>query len=751
MGVATHGQCTEVAETTPTHRSGAANQPCGRGPKGFGPSAGNAMVQSAVANHRCSECEPRISGGKALSSRKPLKSCHQVELVKDRYLETIVPEALAIRRLSAFPCLTNGDDEWPKVRKCIESHYPDKSPEERRNIYNRTLRSCIIENCSFWASDVLSRSMPIITLPHPDAALKVSTRCMRPKGFVGAISDPKLSNSDHLWAGYRIHQKVCVPMKVSSKSKRDKITDNSVERWKKWLVSQGATCFWHALVCLCNAKDLDNLDKLTAKMNRINYSAGIDEWEAQQVLRKSPFSVYVHNPVTGQVDCLAQGESGRGGVIKVYCTDTGKYGPHWLPVHHVTQGELHYDHRTLCSLVTGALQDGASTEWVKMLIELRDERNPNRNLLEEAFHGSVMLKTSKQLSLFVNYTPGKLSCARTAHPAPARPCELPAEPYVAPSAKPVHFAPSSPPELPMGPEDMFTDPWEYLNEGELPVDWDVYSQMCTQICSAFNEWRNRPKKKPVEKSRVQEVYGVDVPPLGTGCADWYQHNTVESCQGAIKVEGSSSLWPRRLWKWMTTGAYKTMVESRPEIIQSGVPVRPGSMIYFTEQVGVPVQKHRAAGGSVKLSAVAQVYTRDAVYEVKDPKCIPVNHYGTTINHWCGELRLKDTTWRHRLYLLFPFVYDTTTQLSLAPRRDQITKARMSAIPTREGRVRALALMYREKVNENRVGLINELRNEVLGNEEADVEAFTGALESLIDIDSILSGARPDMIRAYSYA
>lgn len=590
----------------------------------------------------------------------------------------------------------------------------------------------------------------------------------RVPGFAGAIEKEAHSNPDFLWSGFNSYRGVCVPVQ-----RKQQLKDRRSLGWRKWLVDHKATCFWHSVLHVIHPDELKKLDAVCNRM-KVDHSAGVSEKTAVQVLAKIALVVYAHNPITGQVDRVSG--IGDRGVMFVWCDDVGRYAPHWLPVANVTKRVCRLSHDALVQVVLGATQAGAPQNWVQMIAEERDRINPNQIFMKAHFdvvddHAPIVHNKRRALR-------------------PVRAQVLVPEALVETDSETSSDAGSEVEDLwdwdwPMFvPEECDPDGWVTAGEVEAdlfsasPMDFMAYASK--EMDYDFVEHRemllkfvanpimrkvsddllkcrlafgglSRLLPRPAWPNPFRRVYGMAVPPLVSGDAVWLHHNTKEACSGAMKSGVPRFTRLEAAWDWCLGRGARTMVEARPEIIQGGAHVRPGTVVYHTYVEGLQVQRHRAIGGAVKVEKIAQIIAGPVTYEVKEARYEVTNQYGVVLAHTRGELSLKDAPWWHRLYMRIPFVYDTTTDLALVPERTAITDATLALIPTREGRIRTVATLVRERVEDDRVGLVNELRNEALGEPAAGVGTFVGAMECAFHVDSILEGIRPDRVRAYAYA
>lgn len=251
---------------------------------------------------------------------------------------------------------------------------------------------------------------------------------------------------------------------------------------------------------------------------------------------------------------------------------------------------------------------------------------------------------------------------------------------------------------------------------------------------------------------VRRVVGYDVPPVSKGRAKWFQSNVHGTTPKAHRVRGVPWASLDAFWAWLSTGTNRTMLEARPELIQSGQPIRSGTLVYSTFTEGVRSQENRQTGGAVCLDSVTQITTSGGcTFELRGHRYIELNHYGVVRKHLVAVARLVHGPWYRRwFHTLLPFTHDRTDGLFLRPVVDAVTAQSMCEFPDRVSRLRAVGALVRDTLEDVHVGPVNEMRSAMMNSDEADVEQFVSAVDQFLGVAGIVSQARPDKVRAFAY-
>lgn len=573
------------------------------------------------------------------------------------------------------------------------------------------------------------------------------------KGLAGVVDRIGRARSDYLWSGYASYRTVANPLKEGT-------LDRVRQDWRRDLVKGGATCFWHAVATVLptNTRWWDReFPKLGVRLRD-----GVSETEAVEYLNASELALYVHNPLTSQVDVILAGQKKKKeracrGVMLVYTDDAGQCKPHWLPVFSIQEDMRHEIGLAGMKSIVKAWEVGnliADAQWIKMVREsiVEEEQPTNAALFEMAFQDSAILSKS------VEVTRGLLQVVPKRY-APSI-CDL--------------LARSAFQALEAEEREYLEQNWAVVWAG-LQMEQQIERETCYELpCETarvlFREFQDGAGLIEVEWMKIHllyesfcrvgammggrehyDAYGFEVPPI-PGRGHWYRHNTVGATQVAVKQMGfGPAMWRRVMW-FLTLKSHRTMIETRPEIVMGGVPIRPGSLVYSTDVSCPRVQVSRDSGGVIEVKRVRQITTnRGSTYEVQAIVDRKVSHYGELRTHQIGVLRLIDAPWWNRLLLRLPCWFERTTTMSLVPQDSPLTREALAAVTDREMRVRALCAMVRPALEERSIGIVNEFRNSLLSSEDGDVEQFVSGLGQLMDAGRVITRCRPDQVLAFAYA
>lgn len=307
---------------------------------------------------------------------------------------------------------------------------------------------------------------------------------------------------------------------------------------------------------------------------------------------------------------------------------------------------------------------------------------------------------------------------------------------------------------------------------EARTGWDLH---CKTVCPLDMVGTVEPRVKPEASFlRPTHVFGCEPPPLCLASNDWYgavgpevplTSRVIDPASVGHSVVGRHPLVgldvPGYLWKRFVKGRELTvMVEARPDLANKQVPIRPGSLVYSrSSHWDRPrVQMHRGQGGSIPITDIStiqagkQVYgikpfftTEDGarkIYQLEDP-----SGYSYTL----GRVYPMRMSWHERLsFWLRPWHHEYITAFNMTPHDVPLAEGALSAFPDRESRIRAVAALLRPHMEESLVGLTNELRNAMLGSDDADVTMFLRAVDQMVVAGSVLSTTRPNQLRAFAF-
>lgn len=579
-----------------------------------------------------------------------------------------------------------------------------------------------------------------------DFSLEGEAVVRRPKGFVfgyRGVEKVTQSNSDYLWSGYNTYRTVARPVKEGGQNSQR-------AAWRRWLVKEKASCFWHSLLAVIPTSGYPALEKVLGEDTGF-LSDGVSEKEATLWVAKLPVSIYCHNVLTGTVDVAFGDKSGRTpGLLLLLTNDAGEYEPHWVPVYQVYPEKEHWlNLDTLRAVRAGVSgEPNASRSWLKMLddsiAELTPELN-DRQLLLEAF-GEEIVNCPSGVLKGLGRT--ELGVARPPGPRKQRRPPRQVEP-------PVEF---------QGDLLLRARCLEYQSVGlleafhdELDAAYEAFGHEHERILADL-EWEVLadvgPRRAEVEMPDIGVVVGVDAPPTNVkGRASWYSANVCGASPGAYRADGEPvSLW-KTIGRWLMFRSTRAMVEARPEIIRAGAPIDGTTIIYSTVTCGKKVQENRRLGGAFDLSQVTQIRSTDGTtFEIDKTVSVVKDHYGVYREHQVATLKRVHTPVIAALKNFFmPWRYETTSEIMLKPVDHRVTGEDMVSFPDRESRIRAAAALIRQSVADRHVGTINEIRNSILGSEAGDVDQFLEAVEQYMNVSAAFLQARPDMVRAFAYA
>ncbi len=535
-----------------------------------------------------------------------------------------------------------------------------------------------------------------------------------------------LARGDALWARYNRFRAIAVPAK-GGEGVKGRVW------WQKWLLAQRASCFWTAVVAVAGEDELQRLHRRLEGYEEY-LSNGVTEAEAVRWLRGLDLTVAVYNVYTGTVDVVSGDREGLGySILQVPITDDGHYAPHWLPATRLRlKQEMRMSEQQLRAILGGWRQDpDVGAGMTKMLEAHVESLHPIVREVPVVEHGLELIepepladRTEREARTAAHERTGKRKERRQDRRNQAELLELMLE-------EEVYRKSITSMEIAMFEarcDDFFTQ----------KADWVL---QVAQFVKKDAWWR-----KPAE------VHGVEAPPEAPG-AFWYRHNTESAVQGVVRREGDQPSLLRRVAWFLSGWGKRTMLEARPELVNAGLPIVNGSVLYSTDLGGPVVRPHRQAGGSVPVESVCQLTTNwGSTYEVREKRVVESAHFGAVLQHHVGVLHRVHTPPSLRIAkMLCPWMRETTTAMYLKPRLRDFGSRELNAIPTREGRLRAAFLMLREKHDDKHIAVLSDVRQSMMADEGKDVDDYLRALAQVMDVSALLSGVRPEMVRAFSYA